>query len=303
MKFVEDKIDINYIELVIFFASYEERSIAVANHLVDKGYKGDVIIFFCEDLPQERIILNLSKLSDLFGSQLNKIPISYHDPFPMIESVKQINFPSSILVDISCFNRGNLFPFLWASRIGRDMKPDLTFAYTAPESYGSWLSADYDHPKNIVGFAGSLDIVKDRALICIVGYEAERALSVIQAVEPSKVILTVGTIPTKEEFISRNQTTVKEVHGSINYEIREINVNEPDKCMEDLLTIINKIEFRTEIHFAPFSTKLSCLAVWKLWLQDNKYRIWNAQPKTYNLMNYSKGSIPPRYFSVQWNIS
>ena len=42
MKFVEDKIDINNIELVILFASYEERSIAVANHLVDKGYKGDM---------------------------------------------------------------------------------------------------------------------------------------------------------------------------------------------------------------------------------------------------------------------
>jgi len=300
MDFVETSADLSQIETAILFASYERRSITVAKNLYDSGFRGNVNVLFCEDLPPKRIKSYLDEIIHFFGNRTKMVPVSYHNPIPAIEAARNLNWTPYMLIDASCFNRGNLFPFLWSSQLGRLFTSDVTFAYSAPESYGDWLSADYGDPRNIVGFSGGLEFGRDRVLICIVGFEATRALAVIQSVEPSKVILTVGTIPTREQFCARNQHTVEELHGSKNYEIRNINVSDPGACMKDLKEILEEFPPETEISFAPFSTKLSCLAIWALWLENTKIRVWNAQPKTYNLLNYSKGSLAPRYFRVNW---
>lgn len=300
MNFFEAECNFGQLEMAILFASYEDRSTSVARNLLDSGFEGSVNVLFCDDLPSERIKSSLDEISRLFTSRVKIIPVSYHNPIPAIQAARNLDWHGTALIDISCFNRGNLFPFLWASGLGKDFQPAVTFAYSAPMNYGNWLSADYDEPRNIVGFSGGLEFSRDRILICVVGFEAGRAISVIQSAEPSKVILTIGTIPTREQFCGRNQRTVEEVHGSKNYMIYEINVSDPSACMENLGNIIRDFPDGTEINFAPFSTKLSCLGIWALWLQNKKIRIWNAQPKTYNLLNYSKGSMVPRYFHVDW---
>ncbi|MFH1884634.1 MAG: hypothetical protein ABIL62_18205 [Planctomycetota bacterium] len=303
MFFKEGEIDCEKFETAVLFASYEERCTNVAKDLLEKGFRGTICVMFCNDLPLQRTETHLNQIKRLFESRHSVIPVSYHNPIPAIQFAKNFNSARSALIDVSCFNRGNLFPFLWASGLGKDKTAEVTFAYSAPEHYGDWLSADYDEPKNIVGFAGGWEFARDRILICVVGFEAQRALLVIQASEPSKVILTVGTVPTREQFCERNERTVEAVHGSKNYEIREINVSDPNLCERDLQQIISAFPSGTEINFAPLSTKISCLAIWALWLRDNKIRLWNAQPKNYNQLNYSKGNSAPRYFHVVWTDS
>ena len=52
-----------------------------------------------------------------------------------------------------------------------------------------------------------------------------------------------------------------EVLGSSRFEVREIDVVDPGKCLEDLERIVHA--HRSDaIHVAPFNTKLSCLAVY-----------------------------------------
>lgn len=300
MNLFEAECSFSQLEMAVLFASYEERSTRIARDLLASGFEGVVHVLFCDDLPLERIKPSLDEISRLFMSKVKILPVSYNNPIPAIQAARNLDWHGTTLIDISCFNRGNLFPFLWASGLGKDYQPAVTFAYSAPTNYGNWLSADYDEPRNIIGFAGGLEFSRDRILVCVVGFEAGRANAVIQAAEPSKVILTVGTIPTREQFCERNERTVEEVHGSKNYEIREIDVSDPNASMENLGNIIKDFPDGTEINFAPFSTKLSCLGIWALWLHDNRIRIWNAQPKTYNLLNYSKGSMTPRYFRVDW---
>ena len=300
MKFIEESIDLDKYEAITLFISYEERSLSLAKDLYTSRYNGKIYSIFCDDLPLERTQPHLDEIKQLFKDQVNLIPVSFNNPLPAIRAASRLDWSRSMLIDISCFNRGNLFPFFWSSGLGKTVFPDLGFVYTAPNNYGNWLSSDYEEPKNIIGFAGGHQFAKDRLLICAVGFEAERAISVIQAAEPSKVILTVGTVPTREEFCNRNQRTVEDVHGSKNYNICDINVSDPTVCIENLKSIIRNESAETEIHFAPFSTKISCLGIWALWLNDNNIRIWNAQPNTYNILNYSKGMAQPRYFRVVW---
>lgn len=299
MRFVK-KINFQEPQVVILFASYEERSVQVAKELSALGYSGETRIFYCRELQTPSIQANVNAIEHILKGKTKAIPVSYHDPVPMIRSLSHTNKPNSVLIDISCFNRGNLYPFLWAIELGKKWFPEITFAYSPPNNYGAWLSRDYETPQNIVGFAGGQGFKKERLLICIVGYEVERALAVIKTIEPSKVILTVGKKPTKEDFFERNRLAVEEVLGSNNYEIISINVSSPEESFQNMNEMLRNVSPETAIHFAPFSTKLSCLGVWAVWLQNPHIRIWNAQPKIYNVLNYSKGSAAPCYFGIEW---
>jgi hypothetical protein len=152
----------------------------------------------------------------------------------------------------------------------------------------------------MLGFGGRPGVSRERFGVCMVGYECDRAVAVIRAVEPSWVVLTVGSRPTRAEFLERNRDVVNEVLGSENYEITEIDVSDPNKSFTDLREIVNRAPANAAVYVAPLSTKLSCLAVWQLWLGQPSIRVCHAQPKSYNQLNYSKGSCPPRYFNVNW---
>jgi hypothetical protein len=211
-----------------------------------------------------------------------------------------MEWPNKVIVDATCFNRENLFAFLWATRTGVHYFPEIVFSYTAPGSYGTWLSARYGPAHNIIGFAGASTGGAGRHLICCVGFESERANRVIQALEPSSVTLALGTKPTREEFLQRNRTAVIEVVGSSRFEVREINVVDPQECLDNLRALA--LEHSSDaIHIAPFNTKLSCLAIYGLWLENKQIRIWNAQPGSYNLADYSKGVGAARFFAARWD--
>ena len=169
--------------------------------------------------------------------------------------------------------------------------------------YGDWLSRDYEAPTNFVGYPGRLDFASDRVLVCAVGYEAERALKVIEAVELSRVILLVGTKPTRKVFYEKNNAAVREVMGSSNYKILDIDVSSPQKSMDTFREIAQKLPKDMTLHFAPFSTKNTCIAIWGLWLEADHIRVWNAQPAVYNVLDFSKGSLLALYFGVKWSES
>jgi hypothetical protein len=300
MHFVEKaQADLN-LDLAVLFASYEDRCLRIPRELSAAGYSGQVVVFYCDDLPSAAIKTNLDAIRALFPNSSTLRPVSFRDSSRIINAARTTNWSQCAIIDISCFNRENLFPFLWAVRLGIDIFPSWVFGYSAPEKYGSWLSRDYEPAHNIIGFSGGLAFSGKRHLIAVVGYESDRALKVIRALEPSSVTLAIGTVPTKAEFLLRNREAVREVLGSSNFELREVDVSHPERSADTLLKIVE--DFRTEnsLHFAPFSTKLSCLAIYALWQRDRGIRIWNAQPQIYNVLDYTKGSCAPRFFEVSW---
>jgi len=283
----------------ILFASYEERSTKVASVLATAGYDGHSYVLYCHDLGCDQTRHNAEAIVSMLPGRSELVRVSYHDPAAVIGVARSLDVGEDDLVDVSCFNRGNLFPFLWAASEGGKRDVECMCAYCAPEHYGTWLSRDYERPANIIGYGGSFGFSSDRLLVCLVGYESERALEVIRACEPSRVILGVGTIPTRDEFLDRNRQAVREVLGSAMYEVVELNVADPESCRVELDRIANETSAGAAVGFAPFSTKLSCLSVWAVWMQHPEVRVWNAQPRAYNILDYSRGSAEPRFFRVQ----
>ena len=152
----------------------------------------------------------------------------------------------------------------------------------------------------MIGFGGIGLFAVNRLLICLVGYESERVQTVIDSTEPSKVILAFGSVPTKRNFLEKNVLTAITIVASENYDLMEIDVSDPNKCKNILHNLISDFPHESEINIAPFSTKLSCIALWGLWLENQEIRILNSQPNVYNELGYSKGSNHPILFKVDW---
>jgi hypothetical protein len=300
MKFIEIKDFDRKYDTIVLFISHEERSIEFIKKVKAVKESSQIYVLFNADyssFPQEN---NLQYLKKKFPNNIHFIKLSIKNSLAVMRFARNLDWEGKTLIDITGFNRGNLFPFLWASKLGKIIFPDLQFAYVSPKKYGNWLARDYNPAKNLIGFSGDLEFAQDRLLICLVGYEIERAINVIKASEPSGVILTVGTIPTKDEFLQRNKNAVNEVYGSTNYKLEELDVSDPESCFKKLLSIYHTIGNRTATHIAPFNTKISCLSVWALWLFDDTIRLWNSQPATYNTIDYSKGIDKIRTFNVEW---
>jgi len=288
------------LDRLIFFASYEKRCLQVAREMSDSHVDNPVLVFYCADISSPERDDNLAEISGLFPGRVTQVPVSYKGPTKMIEFAGKLKWPGSTLVDVSCFNRANLFSFLWASRLGLGVEPELTLSYSEPESYGTWLTADYKRADNFIGFGGEVEFAANRHLICLLGLEGDRALEIINSVEPSSLTIVVGTTKPRAEQISRNRESFWRELGTMDHDIRIIDVKNPAACLVGLQEIVNELPKETSIHIAPLSTKPSCLAAYGLWLQNRAIRLWNAQPETYNLLDYSKGMKPGRYYRARW---
>ena len=284
----------------MLFASYEERCLSVAKEAANANFAGNVLIYFCDDISDQGSKEHLQKMQSLFDS-CEIAPVQYTSPISMIHHAAEFSFQERVLVDITCFNRENFFSFLWASKFGIMTFPQLSFAYTRANSYGDWLSRDYGAAHNIIGFGGTRSPHTFRHLICCVGFESERAMHIVVGLEPSSLTLAVGTNPPKDAFVERNNSDIQRVFGNQDFEITEINLADPNKCLRQLEQIVEMVPDNNSIHIAPFSNKMSCLAIYSMWLARPDIRIWNAQPTTYNVVDYSAGVKSTEYLTVIWN--
>jgi hypothetical protein len=280
------------------FVSYEERTVGVASQLERASSLERVMGFYCDDRPSARLSENMGRLKGLFGDRFTPVPVSWSDPTPILRAVSSGKAARSVVVDITCFTRENLFAYLWSSRCGRGAESAFVFGYTPARSYGPWLSRDFGVAHNMVGFGGSPIFANRRDLICLVGFESDRARALIKELEPSSVLLAVGTNPTKEEFDQRNRVEITAVMGWEGYDICEIGVGNPQQTLDDLRAIVRQRDLSGSLHLAPFNTKVSCLGVFGLWLEMPQMRVWNVQPATYNVRGYSTGSEVSRFYEA-----
>src|SRR5688572_20250984 len=97
-------------ETLVLFASYEERCVGVSEDLMQQGWRGRVYILHNTDVASERRVKNLRKLK-IMWPRASLVGLSVKRPTPMLRFVNKFIWDRRILVDITCFNRENLFAF------------------------------------------------------------------------------------------------------------------------------------------------------------------------------------------------
>jgi len=190
----------------------------------------------------------------------------------------------------------------------------VTFAYSnakdydpqddASRSHDKWLSKGIDTIRSILGYPGDILPARQTHLMIIVGYEYDRALSIISEIEPASLSLGFGksdSSTTEQHDISNKHYGASEhfkevVRDSMSFVPKdrvyefEVSCNDPERASNDILAHLEEknkdIDGKNIILFA-MNNKPSTLGVGLLALERQDIQLCYAPALVYNFENYS----------------
>lgn len=286
------------IDLFLCCASYEPRSVSIAASLAP-GAVAKAVIFYNKEFDAY-IWENKETLESLFlASEISKIsasnPVETADA--MVEALSASpNTAQNILIDITCFTHEGLLILLQACKISFRAHDRITLAYSAAGEYSvganeedKWLSKGVREIRSVLGYPGIISPGRGTHLIILLGFEAERAQTIIDEYEPE--VVSVG--------ISRDATVSGARHSAVNlHTLEKLSENYKEfsafdfSCV-DPAGVASVIEGKRQEHqnlntvIFPMSTKLSAYGAAIACEKDPSMQIGYAQPEIYNIKNYS----------------
>ncbi|MCX7044374.1 MAG: hypothetical protein NTX50_02665 [Candidatus Sumerlaeota bacterium] len=293
-------------DLLIVSASYESRCLSVSNCLADtyKVRRGAACCFRefldhknCGEVVRmhmERLKDNIAKhtrvpiISEAIGSWLDaKTEIEQLQRL-MKELRSELGELSKVTVDVTTFNRESLAVLLsLLSCYFQDAK--IRILYTKPNDYGAWLSRGFRRVRNIAGFPGILLPSRQTILIVLSGFEDERAINIIDRIEPASVYLGIGDPPTDDKFLRRNELTSRIIMARQDMKRFTFQADDVEACTKQLVNLIKDLRKSFNIILAPMSSKLSTVAAIRVALAFPDIQLVYGIPGEYNVQDYSKG--------------
>ena len=191
-----------------------------------------------------------------------------------------------------------------------DLLKNTNFLYTQANQYGEWLSKGVNQIRSILGFSGLMYPSKKLHLIVLLGFELERAESVIKSYEPAKLTLGIGQREQSisDEIFDINSKTKKEIENLIfssgldieNIENIDFSCLDPGLTRDQLLNYINSLDDREEynIIIAPLNNKISTLGVALAALKNQDLQICYADAEEYNYENYAISNDCISFFKI-----
>ena len=292
------------IDLFICAASFESRCLSVP-YSIELSKIKSAVIFYMKDSIQY-INDNKILLQEHFKDIASCVELMHGDPLftadrmqeTLIECSQRLTVVS-IMVDITTFTHESLLILL---RLLPIVFPSATimYAYANAQEYDSdnekdnkWLSKGIGDIRSVLGYPGELLPARKTHLIVVVGYEYERAASIINALEPSKLALAFGR--------SDNATTEKDKDANEHYlhlveqmassyqeiECFEVKCNDPFETCKKIETHISNCR-DMNIVIVPLNNKISTLGVAFAAMSNPSIQLSYAPALAYNYTNYSK---------------
>jgi hypothetical protein len=175
----------------------------------------------------------------------------------------------------------------------------LTCVYANAKEYSvgdkvnqKWLSKGIEEVRAVLGYSGNLIPSKKTHFLIIVGYEYERAIAMINILEPNVLSLGYGksenaTVEKDKEANSFYSHLVMEMLPSYpNANKFNVSCNDPYETYNGLKKYIRKYKDENII-IAPMNNKISTIGVGLLALKNDNIQICYGQALTYNIINYS----------------
>lgn len=196
-------------------------------------------------------------------------------------------------IDISSFRREELLALLAILRslgISRDTNCQLVYV-GAEHMAEDWLSRNVIGHRSVVGFPGVISPSRKTKLVVMVGFgEIDRARSIIENYEPSKVLLGMGRQEdsTNNKFYLRNKEFFTDLVRQFGEEGQnfEFSVSDPLQTAMDLGKAID-LNDGTNIIIAPLHSKLSTIGAGLFALRNPIVQICYAPVEEYNEETYS----------------
>ncbi len=209
-----------------------------------------------------------------------------------VEIISSLPTQVSLVIDITTFRREELLILLKAlSALPSKTLAETSFVYSIASSMGSWLSNNVRQIRPVIGYPGEVMSRRGTHLVILAGVEQERAISAIDAYEPTHISL--GIVPL-EDSISLN---IHERNVELrNYLVRHFDnvTTEFDFSAKDPSSIVSMLEVVTAKRpnlntvIAPLNTKLSTIGCGVFALQHPEVQLCYAEVDVYNASSYSE---------------
>ena len=286
------------IDLFVCSASYEGRCLSVPTAINASSVKTALILSNQDVLgngPQNR-----DRLAEHFGDRAVQIAISKHQAIKtgdrLLEQFDQFSAsdPLNCVIDVTCLTHEALLILFAILNVRLPNGSTTTFLYTPAKEYDpgtdsseKWLSKGIRNLRSVLGYSGKLMPSRKTHLIVLVGFEVDRTLKLIEAMEPSSLTLGMGRQPTNESHTPTNQ----QKHGRLktlfpHASMFEFSTSNPFDARNDILEVVDKHPDQN-IVLAPMNTKISTLGAALAVRQREHVQICYAPARIYNVENYS----------------
>jgi len=291
-------------------SSYEPRSLASIRASESCQGIGSAFIFHSHDFLESKVYQqHHAQLVRHVGS------LSINDPvqIPVNSGVKDdslvrykcliteaISQADDIVVDISTFNRGIMIYLIDLILKDKGNKPLYLF-YTEPEKYGSekngkrgtWLTKGVKSIVSVPGFVGNKQEQKQSLLVLLLGCDADRAISTIDAVNPDKiVVVSQGTLRCRKGL----QEIYLSSHGKIIERYAEkisTVLTVPQYGWEAVYDVFARIHalYKNKYNISSLlhGTKMQVFGAVTFCQKYPDIELLYSQPEQYNCSSYTQG--------------
>lgn len=291
-------------DLLICCCSFEERCISLINN-IDLSKVGQRLVFYNEEIAN-LLEQNRKQMLELLGESTEIVALRQSDPIFTADSISNAldktatcQNADSILLDITTFTHESLLIVIRLLQI-KYPKSEIICAYTNAHEYcpdldveEKWLSKGVVEFRSVLGYAGSMLPAQKTYLMLIVGYEYERATSIINILEPNQISLAFGKSDdaTTEKNCGANEHYMRLVEGmAANYtdiDCFEIKCNDPFATKKAILEKCKDFG-DSNIIIVPLNNKISTVAVAMAATEHENIQVCYAPAQLYNYSNYSK---------------
>jgi hypothetical protein len=291
------------IDTFVCFASYENRCRSVADSLNISAIGASAI-----GLNINRAQFNGDNkkyLLERLGDKTSTIEFNVSKPTVGADNTAHYlsevlsGGPKSLLVDITTFTHEGLLMLIKLLSLKRREGDTIRLVYVGAEEYSiglddedKWLSKGTREIRSVLGFPGLILPSKKLHLIVLVGFETERARSLIDAYEPHLLSLGVGTSSnsiTQKNFKANDLFLQRIARTYQNCNIFEIAPNDYEATLTTLKLQASKNP-ECNVVIAPMNTKVSTIAAGLLAMENESLQLCYAQAELYNYENYSTAS-------------
>lgn len=298
-------------DVFIASASFEERSFSVVKNIIpDISFSFKFVVAVLHNRPFIEDSLTKFK-SDFEFEQIdvdsmNQL-LTVKNYLSNIEIVLKNNPEASFLIDISTFTRQNLLILLRVlrNRLSKKNKIELLYSLVSDYAVGlpeneKWLSKGILSVSSVFGYSGIISPSKPYHLIILMGYEEERAASLIYAYEPAKI--TIGIASDEGSLSSTYYQVNKERLERLVMEFPtaeqfEFNCSDIGKSEESILIQSKKYPTHN-IVISPMNNKLSTISLALASFKNHNIQVAIATPAIYNYAAYSSPGTDCIFFDA-----
>jgi len=294
---------LNKYNIFICSSSFERRCVSVCLSIKRNIFTKSFIIFNKE--YEVYLKDNLDSQKEILTRNCSLVEISTKNPLLTADNIREniVEYIiekeiKSILLDITTFTHEALLILLKLLTVYCP-STKITCIYSSAKEYSvgddvnkKWLSKGIDEIRSVLGYPGIFLPYQKNHLFVIVGYEYERAISMINMIEPNVLSLGYGksenaTVEKDREANSQYFKLVMEMSASYpEINTFEVSCNDPYKTYENMENQIKKHKDKNII-IVPMNNKISTIGVGLLALRNERIQICYGPALTYNILNYS----------------